>query len=214
MMNKYELKRILLDFLFPNRCPVCNKVIGRMDYICNDCPDKLRYSDKEETLCGGRLINVCRYDNSTEPIVLGAKRNRDGSKLSFMAYTLMRKITDSFDTLPDILLPVPIYHSDKVKKGYCHTEKICREITELTGIPTVTAVSKIKKTAQQKSLGREQRLVNLKGCFAVTDENALKGKHVLVIDDVTTTGSTLTEIYHTIENCDPAAVDFAVFART
>ena len=131
-----------------------------------------------------------------------------------MAYTLMRKITESYDTLPDVLLPVPIYHSDKVKKGYCHTEKICREITELTGIPTVSAVAKIKKTAQQKSLGREKRLVNLKGCFSVTDENALRGKHVLVIDDVTTTGSTLTEIYHTIENCDPAAVDFAVFART
>ena len=78
----------------------------------------------------------------------------------------------------------------------------------------MTAVSKIKKTAQQKSLGREKRLTNLKGCFAVTDESALKGKHVLVIDDVTTTGSTLAEIYHTIENCDPAAVDFAVFART
>ena len=112
------------------------------------------------------------------------------------------------------LLPVPIYRTDKVRKGYCHTEKICREITELTGIPTVTAVAKIKKTAQQKSLGREKRLVNLKGCFAVTDENALKDKHVLVIDDVTTTGSTLAEIYHTIEKCDPAAVDFAVFART
>lgn len=214
MMNKYELKRILLDFFFPNRCPVCNKVIGRMDYICNDCADKFQYSNKEEALCGGRLISVCRYSGSAEHIVLGAKRNRDGSKLSFMAYTLMRKITESYDTLPDVLLPVPIYHSDKVKKGYCHTEKICREITELTGIPTVSAVAKIKKTAQQKSLGREKRLVNLKGCFAVTDENVLKGKHILVIDDVTTTGSTLTEIYHTIENCDPAAVDFAVFART
>lgn len=214
MMNKYELKRILLDFFFPNRCPVCNKVIGRMDYICNDCADKFQYSNKEEALCGGRLISVCRYSGSAEHIVLGAKRNRDGSKLSFMAYTLMRKITESYDTLPDVLLPVPIYHSDKVKKGYCHTEKICREITELTGIPTVSAVAKIKKTAQQKSLGREKRLVNLKGCFSVTDENALRGKHVLVIDDVTTTGSTLTEIYHTIENCDPAAVDFAVFART
>lgn len=214
MMNKYELKRILLDFFFPNRCPVCNKVIGRMDYICNDCADKFQYSNKEEALCGGRLISVCRYSGSAEHIVLGAKRNRDGSKLSFMAYTLMRKITESYDTLPDVLLPVPIYHSDKVKKGYCHTEKICREITELTGIPTVSAVAKIKKTAQQKSLGREKRLVNLKGCFSVTDENALRGKYVLVIDDVTTTGSTLTEIYHTIENCDPAAVDFAVFART
>lgn len=213
-MNKYELKRILLDFFFPNRCPVCNKVIGRMDYICNNCTDKLQYIDKEETLCGGRLIAVCRYNCNTEPIVLGAKRNRDGGKISFMAYTLMRKITESFDTLPDVLLPVPIYRTDKAKKGYCHTEKICREITELTGIPTVTAVSKIKKTAQQKSLGREKRLVNLKDCFAVTDESAIKGKHVLVIDDVTTTGSTLAEIYHTIENCDPAAVDFAVFART
>ena len=214
MMNKYELKRTLLDFFFPNRCPICNKVIGRMDYICNACADKFQYCDKEETLCGGRLISVCRYNSNTEPIVLGAKRNRDGSKLSFMAYTLMQKITESFDTLPDVLLPVPIYRTDKAKKGYCHTEKICREITELTGIPTVTAVVKIKKTAQQKSLGREQRLTNLKGCFSVADENALKGKHVLVIDDVTTTGSTLTEIYHTIENCDPAAVDFAVFART
>lgn len=213
-MNKYELKRILLDFFFPNRCPVCNKVIGRMDYICNNCTDKLQYIDKEETLCGGRLIAVCRYNCNTEPIVLGAKRNRDGGKISFMAYTLMRKITESFDTLPDVLLPVPIYRTDKAKKGYCHTEKICREITELTGIPTVTAVSKIKKTAQQKSLSREKRLVNLKDCFAVTDESAIKGKHVLVIDDVTTTGSTLAEIYHTIENCDPAAVDFAVFART
>lgn len=213
-MNKYELKRILLDFFFPNRCPVCNKVIGRMDYICNNCTDKLQYIDKEETLCGGRLIAVCRYNGNTEPIVLGAKRNRDGGKISFMAYTLMRKITESFDTLPDVLLPVPIYRTDKAKKGYCHTEKICREITELTGIPTVTAVSKIRKTAQQKSLGREKRLVNLKDCFAVTDESAIKGKHVLVIDDVTTTGSTLAEIYHTIENCDPAAVDFAVFART
>lgn len=185
-----------------------------MDYICNDCADNFQYCSKEEVLCGGRLISVCRYNSSSEHIVLGAKRNRDGGKISFMAYTLMQKITESFDTLPDVLLPVPIYHTDKVRKGYCHTEKICREITELTGIPTVTAVAKIKKTAQQKSLGREKRLVNLKGCFAVTDENALKDKHVLVIDDVTTTGSTLAEIYHTIEKCDPAAVDFAVFART
>lgn len=83
-MNKYELKRILLDFFFPNRCPVCNKVIGRMDYICNDCADKFQYSNKEEALCGGRLISVCRYSGSAEHIVLGAKRNRDGSKLSFM----------------------------------------------------------------------------------------------------------------------------------
>ena len=179
MMNKYELKRILLDFFFPNRCPVCNKVIGRMDYICNDCADKFQYSNKEEALCGGRLISVCRYSGSAEHIVLGAKRNRDGSKLSFMAYTLMRKITESYDTLPDVLLPVPIYHSDKVKKGYCHTEKICREITELTGIPTVSAVAKIKKTAQQKSLGREKRLVNLKGSLPLPMRMPLKANTFL-----------------------------------
>lgn len=55
MMNKYELKRILLDFFFPNRCPVCNKVIGRMDYICNDCADKFQYSNKEEASAAAGL---------------------------------------------------------------------------------------------------------------------------------------------------------------
>lgn len=214
MMNKYELKRIVLDVFFPNRCPVCNKVIGRMDYICDKCADEFSYNEKEESLCGGRLLSVCRYNTKTSPIVIGAKKHRDGSKLSFMAYTIIQKITGQYDTLPDILVPVPSYHTDNLKKGYSHTEKICREISEITGIPTVTAVAKIRKTAQQKTLTKDERLVNLKDSFAVTNKNALNGKHILIIDDVATTGATLTEMYHTIENCGCTAIDFAVFART
>lgn len=216
-MNEYELKRILLDFFFPNRCPVCNKVIGRMDYICDKCSAEFSYNKKEEALCGGRLISVCRYNNKTSPIVIGAKKHRDGSKISFMAYTLVQRITESYDTLPDIIVPVPLFHADKLKKGYSHTEKICGEISEITGIPTVTAVAKTRKTAQQKTLTRNERQTNLKDCFAVTDAAVLDGKHILIIDDVTTTGATLSEIYRTIkdcENCECHAIDFAVFART
>lgn len=216
-MNKYEIKRILLDFFFPNRCPVCNKVIGRMDYICDNCSAEFGYNEKDESLCGGKLISVCRYNDKTSPIVIGAKKHRDGSKISFMAYTIVKKITETYDTLPDVIVPVPLFHSDKLKKGYSHTEKICREITEITGIPTVNAVAKIKKTAQQKTLSRDKRQTNLKDCFAVTDAKAIDKKHILIIDDVTTTGATLSEVYCTItncENCECTAIDFAVFART
>ena len=106
MMNKYELKRILLDWFFPNRCPLCSKVIGRMDYICDKCACEFEYNEKEESLCGGRLLSVCRYNNKTSPVVIGAKKHRDGSKISFMAYTLVQKITGCYETLPDVIVPV------------------------------------------------------------------------------------------------------------
>lgn len=99
MMNKYELKRILLDWFFPNRCPLCSKVIGRMDYICDKCACEFEYNKKEESLCGGRLLSVCRYNKKTSPVVIGAKKHRDGSKISFMAYTLVQKITGYYETL-------------------------------------------------------------------------------------------------------------------
>ena len=155
MMNKYELKRTLLDVFFPNRCPVCNKVIGRMDYICDSCADSFVYDDKQYSLCGRSLLCVCRYNNKTMPVVIGAKKHRDGSKLSFMAYTVMQKITAHYDTLPDVLLPVPVHTSDKIRKGYSHIEKVCREISEITGIPTVNAVAKTRNTAQQKTLSKD-----------------------------------------------------------
>lgn len=217
MMNKYELKRILLDCFFPNRCPLCSKVIGRMDYICDKCACEFEYNEKEESLCGGKLLSVCRYNKKTSPVVIGAKKHRDGSKISFMAYTLVQKITGCYETLPDVIVPVPIYYTDKIKKGYSHTEKICREISEITGIPTVNAVAKPRKTAQQKTLGKKERESNLDNCFTVTEPTKLNGKHILIIDDVTTTGATLTEMYKTINNCEGClctAIDFAVFART
>lgn len=150
MMNKYELKRILLDWFFPNRCPLCSKVIGRMDYICDKCACEFEYNEKEESLCGGRLLSVCRYNKKTSPVVIGAKKHRDGSKISFMAYTLVQKITGCYETLPDVIVPVPIYYTDKIKKGYSHTEKICREISEITGIPTVNAVAKQERQHSRK----------------------------------------------------------------
>ena len=213
-MTKYELKRTLLDVFFPNRCPVCNKVIGRMDYICKECGEEFEYSYTAQKFCTGRLLCVCRYDDKSSRIVLGAKRNRDGSKLSFMAYTLMKCITQHYDTLPDVLVPVPMYSSDKRKKGYSHTEKICAELSELTGIPVVKAVVKVRRTKEQKSLKRKDRLDNLKGSFALSDAKALSGKHILVVDDVSTTGATLEEVFRTLLPSECDAVDFAVFART
>ncbi|MFR2154717.1 MAG: double zinc ribbon domain-containing protein [[Eubacterium] siraeum] len=61
MMNKYELKRILLDWFFPNRCPLCSKVIGRMDYICDKCACNSSITRRGKPL-RRRLLSVCRYN--------------------------------------------------------------------------------------------------------------------------------------------------------
>ena len=75
-------------------------------------------------------------------------------------------------------------------------------------------MEKIRRTKEQKSLKRKDRLDNLKGSFALTDAKALSGKHILVVDDVSTTGATLEEVFRTLLPSECDAVDFAVFART
>ena len=147
--------------------------------------------------------------------MLGAKQERSGAKLDFMAYEIFACLTAcGVLSYIDYIVPVPMYYSDKLKRGYNHTEKICAELSRLTGIKTLNALKKTKRTNRQKELSRKERLVNLKNSFTVICGEQLKGKSILVIDDVTTTGATFISILESLEKSGCADIAFAAFAKT
>lgn len=213
--NSYELKRRLADLFFPNRCPFCSRIIGAMDYICEGCAASFKADNRCEKFCGGRLFWVCEYNDKNRRIVYGAKNSRDGSKLGFMAYTLcacLAKYKAARDF--DVIVPVPMYRGDKLKRGFSQSEKIAREMSMIIGVPTENAVVKLRRTKQQKQLSKTQRRDNLKNTFEVLSGMDIKGKRLLIIDDVTTTGATLAEMYEAVSKYGCKSADFAVFSKT
>ena len=107
-----------------------------------------------------------------------------------MAATAYRE-TGLFDTV-DLLLPVPLHPKRMRQRGYNQSEWIARGIQSVTGIAVDTSsLSRIKKTESQTRKQIFERSENVEDIFRLDNADALKNKHVLLLDDVITTGSTM-----------------------
>jgi ComF family protein len=93
-----------------------------------------------------------------------------------------------------IIIPVPIHKSREKWRGFNQAKEIAKIIAEKTYLPYYPDnLIKIKKTKTQVGLKRKERLENLKNCFSILDSSKIRGKTVLLIDDVYTTGATMEE---------------------
>lgn len=93
----------------------------------------------------------------------------------------------------DVLVPVPLSKQKMKKRGYNQSEAIARGMQSILAIPTdTTSFTRVVNTRSQTNLSVSERAENVKRAFAVSNDKALRDKHILLIDDVLTTGATLT----------------------
>lgn len=103
-----------------------------------------------------------------------------------------------FETpLPPLIVPIPASKERRRERGFNQTEVLARSVWR-SGLSSSTVyapnvIAKLRHTPPQTELGREARLSNLSGCFAVTNPFFVSGRHVILIDDVVTTGATIAE---------------------
>jgi len=92
----------------------------------------------------------------------------------------------------ECLVPLPLFAEKEFKRGYNQATILCKGISEVTGIPVINNnVVRKRPTETQTKKHRIERWQNVEGSFDVVNEQELKGKHVLLVDDVVTTGATL-----------------------
>jgi ComF family protein len=113
----------------------------------------------------------------------------------------------------DLLIPLPLFTKKEFKRGYNQAEVLCAGIAEVMNIPILTKnVIRIVHTETQTKKGRIERWENVEKSFAVKDPGILKGKHILLVDDVITTGATMEACGSEILKTGGAKLSFATLA--
>ncbi|MDE6135015.1 MAG: hypothetical protein K2F79_05515 [Muribaculaceae bacterium] len=93
----------------------------------------------------------------------------------------------------DVLLPVPMHRMKLMRRGYNQAEEIARGISDVTGVPVGDNLVAVASHSTQTALGMEARRRNIYGCYALRYPDEIEGLHVVIVDDIITTGSTIME---------------------
>ncbi len=210
-----ELAQRLLSNLFPSRCIVCSRTVEQQFEVCRDCYRSLPHNDVccvrcalplaedvNNVLLCGRCIqqppafdyahSLFRYEGNVRGLVHQLKF---GEKISFartIGEMLLMQLLRT-DEKPDCLLPVSLHKSRLRQRGFNQSIEISRVLAKKLVIPIEhTAVVRQRSTAMQSGLDAKQRQKNIRGAFSVVAK--INYKHVLIIDDVMTTGATVNEL--------------------
>ena len=205
------MSSLLSDFLslfFPPTCEICNNSLGKNDYlICTDCLGHLPYTQwhKNENnplhaVFWGKIdlkgvTALFYFHNDSRVQKLMHKFKYKGTKeLGFYLgkrYGSQLKNAEPFNTI-DLIIPVPL-HPDKMKKrGYNQSEQFANGLGQSMDVMVTTNNLYRKIASETQTLKTKiERWENVKDIFAVAHPEYLAGKHILLVDDVITTGSTL-----------------------
>lgn len=215
-MRAYLYKRLILDLIYPNRCPFCDSYIPYNEYYCIECRDRLSPPPEHDVFREiDFFTSVTEYDIYSKPIISQMKNESNGYALSAAAFMIFQSLAAAkLLNAIDIVTYVPMRRKDKLKRGYNQTAIIANELAQLMDKPCTALLKKVRDTSQQKTLGAVDRRKNVKDAFAHKSRHNIYGKTVLIIDDVCTTGSTLSEAAAKLKDAGAEKVIASVFAKT
>ena len=180
-------------------CKPCQRDLPRIQNACHQCG--LPAVESQYNLCGQcvKVPPTIDYTHSVfyyePPIDFLVGQLKFEEKLSCAAIlgNLLAESIAQMDDLPDVIVPVPLYKKRLFKRGFNQSLEMARPVSKQLQIAIETnLVSRTKSTRAQAKLNLAQRKKNIKGCFKVQQNH--RYQHVVLVDDVITTGSTINEL--------------------
>ena len=214
------LVRRLFEFVFPHYCKVCGRRLDPSEeQLCIACylgMPRIEYDMKtinptERILlsegCLVRATSLFHYDKDSDysNILFHLKYWHHPKVGKWLAGIGAKELLEKgfFEGI-DCIVPLPLTYWKEIRRGYNQCVHIAKGVHKVTGLPILknAVVRKVSGT-KQAGLGKYQRWRNAQGLFQIADVQALQGKHILIIDDVITTGSTVCSMIDTIKESVP-----------
>lgn len=204
---KNKIIKSFLDLLMPRTCPVCKRTLNiDEDYLCIRCLyglprtniHRVEFNRIEQLFAGKILIEKAAgyfYYEKESPysgIIKNIKYYNQPLMAHWMAKNFAAEITgDGFFNGIDFITPVPLHRNKIYKRGYNQSSYIAAGISEITGIPVKELLIAKRPHESQTRKGIYDRWINTQDIYQKIPDTELKGKHILIVDDVITTGATL-----------------------
>lgn len=241
-MSSDTLGGELLDLLFPPRCQICNRLSGRVicekclaqvefigEHFCAYCGQMLAPTEPAASLCrecrGGQWHSGARvaglHVGGLREAVIAYKYRRRTRLVRPLARMLADVIVaeDRRRGLPLLqcaaLVPVPLHPRRRAWRGFDQAELLCQHLGALIAMPVwADVLARVRNTTPQVRLSGASRLENVRGAFEARSTWKLRGRSVLLVDDVFTTGATVNECAAVLRAAGAAAVYALTVTRT
>lgn len=220
ILGHFNLWNVLLELLFPSRCVFCNTLLKDEECgFCAKCQKTLPWiigSDAEQT---PEFISCCVSPlwfrgNVRESIHRYKFSDRSGYAKTY-GHLLAQCICDHLTGKYDLITWVPLSSKRLRKRGYDQAMLLSKMAALELGEVAVELLHKVRNTDTQSRLKDDSsRRANVLGAYEVTEPTLVVGKRILLIDDVVTTGATLSECARVLRMCGAEDVVCAALARS
>ena len=195
-------------------CKICFKDIKYISYrhlifnkllICDSCFDKLQIQIERFSIEGSKGISIYHYDEMIRELLFKLKGCYDIELAPIFLHSVARILHIKY--LRYEIVPIPSWHEDDLKRGFNHVE----EIFKVLKLPINKVLYKMENLKQATSSKNERTLMidNL----GIKDDKNIKGKNILLVDDVTTTGSSLKGAIRLLKKSGIKNIKILVMAR-
>lgn len=212
----FGIKDKILSIPFPDTCIVCGNPVAVSDYACTKCQSKIPYisdvfkcrtclsflPNAKDGICGdclihkpaySRLISCVDYDGRVKKTLQALKfRNRPDYHIGYskLACEILEREYLGFDAI----IPIPLHKNSLKARGYNQSLLIGKRVASYFDVPCFdNLLIKTKETKRQSELKLDDRKKNIKGAFSLFAPERIEGLHILLLDDIFTSGNTMRE---------------------
>jgi competence protein ComFC len=238
-LHKFEPLEAAVSLLYPPVCTICAGNVQAGDYLCNQCEAKVvrivapfcqkcsepfEGSVTSEFTCANCAHRTIHFDAAVSAyrgrgivrqIIHEFKYGRQIHLRHLVARWLHAALDDERIRGSEfaIMVPVPLHATRQRERGFNQASLLAALLSAQTAIPSKPVLERIRYTTTQTRLDRSERMENLHNAFRLRKNADVRGLRVLLIDDVLTTGSTLSECARVLKRAGALSVHAATAAR-
>ena len=233
-----KVLKSVIEFLFPPACPLCDTPVSTHGELCADCWVAISWIDNPKcakcgypfpadldlggtplcpTCASGNceldwIRSACVYDDVSRSAMLPFKHGGRVSYSCFMSRAMIWAMRD-IDVDVNIVMPVPLANRRLFKRGYNQATLLAKPIARMLGVSMdLDSVRRVYRSDMGHKNARQRR-ENIHGVFNVVKPDMIRGKRILLVDDVMTTGATFSELRRVLMRAGAVAVYGVTFCR-
>ena len=213
-----KLYQRILQLLFPARCVLCRKILKDGEkHLCTPCRTAgLEYlNTKTRVQFLDSFTAVWYYDTMVRASLLRYKFHGARGNAVPYGYLLAENLREAHQGDFDMLTWVPVSPLRRLSRGYDQAELLARSVGRELEMTPVRTLKKIRHNPRQSGVrDHERRRANVRNVYAIADPETVRGKRVLILDDIFTTGATVRECARVLRQAGAKEVHCAAVAAT